>query len=279
MKGLHEFEPILKIARYTFSDDARQKSFIAMFILCGLIVFLFRGCFQGSYVVNGRVLESTIIVRAVSQLFFQAITAGTMFLTALISMRVLRRDSDYGTQSYILSKPISRRQYIFGKVSGLWLLAIVFMFILHTILLVTASVDLKTFVAEFFTASLLCVFNLLFIVVSVLFLSLILPDVLAFICVTGIALVSFVGEWIYSFTHSQFGQAAERTDIGTGVSLWDILYYFWPKLGAAQHSASLLVGTDGFRQIGSLYPFANVILYCIVFGVLLLWRFGKKEIT
>lgn len=272
-------QPILKIARYTFSDDARQKSFIVMFIICGLIVFLFRGCFQGSYVVNGRMLESMIIVRAVAQLFFQVIAAGTMFLAALISMRVMKRDSEYGTQSYVLSKPISRWQYIVGKVSGLWLLAILFMFMLHGILLLTANINLRLFVTEFLIGSLLCVFNLLFVIVATLLLTLIMPDALAFLSVIGIGIVSFVSEGVYSFSHSQFIQMAEETGAGTHGSSWETLYYLWPKLAGAQHSASMLVGSDSFRQMGSIYPFVNVILYCLIFGALLLWRFRTKEIT
>ncbi len=250
-----------------------------MFAVCAVIVFLFRSCFQGSYIVNGRILESMIIVKGVARLLFQLVTAGTMFLTALISMRVMRRDSEYGTQSYVLSKPISRWQYILGKVSGLWLLSILLMFILQGILLVTANIHLRLFVGDFFIASVLCIFNLLFVIVAILFLTLIMPEALAFLAVIGIGIISFVGEGIYSLSHSQFVQMAEQTSGRTAGSVWEMFYYFWPKLAGVQHSASMLVGSDSFRQIGSIYPFVNVILYIAIFGALLFWRFRAKQIT
>ena len=178
--------PIIRIAKYTLADEVRQRSFVVMFVMCVIFVFLTRGCYQGNYMVNGQALDAGAIVGAVSKVIFHLIAVAVMLLAALLSMRVFRRDRDEGVQSSILSKPITRRQYVMGKILGLWALSTCFMFILHAILFLIVSVTLKEVMPGYLAASLLCSFNLLFVVVAVLLLSLLMPDIVAFLCVVGI---------------------------------------------------------------------------------------------
>ena len=71
---------------------------------------------------------------------------------------------------------------------------------------------------EYLIASLLCSFNLLFVVVAVLLLSLLMPDIVAFLCVMGIGVVGFVADGIYAISHSQMAQAM-MPQSGTAVRL------------------------------------------------------------
>ena len=100
--------PIIRIAKYTLTDEIRQKSFIIMFAICAIFIFLVRGCYQGNFMVNGQTLDAETVIRVVSKLTFHVIAAGAMLLTALLSMRVFRRDRDEGMQSCVLAKPIAR---------------------------------------------------------------------------------------------------------------------------------------------------------------------------
>ena len=134
--------PIIKISKYTLTDEVRQRSFIVMFVICAIFIFLVRGCYHGDYMVNGQELEAGKVVIMVSKITFHVIAFGVMFLAALLSMRLFRRDRDDGTQSSILSKPINRWQYVAGKILGLWVLLIIFMFILHGIVFVITSINL-----------------------------------------------------------------------------------------------------------------------------------------
>ena len=133
--------PIAKITKYTLLDEIRQKSFVVMFIVCVVFVFLARGCYRGNYLVNGEALDAATVVAAVSKAAFHAIAVVTMLIAALLSMRMFRRDRDGGMQSAILSKPITRRQYVLGKVMGLWVLSAVFMLILQAIVLLTVVIS------------------------------------------------------------------------------------------------------------------------------------------
>jgi ABC-type transport system involved in multi-copper enzyme maturation permease subunit len=197
-------------------------------------------------------------------------------------MRIFSRDRNEGMQTCVLSKPIARWQYVVGKITGLWILSVLFMFILHGIVFLITSINLQVFMPEYLAASLLCSVNLLFVVIAVLFLSLLMPDIVAFISVLSVGIVGFVADGIAAASHSQIAQAMMQQS-GSGpqsdLTWWKVVYYVWPKLMGVQQLASTLIENDSFHGFGSLYPLINVLLYCIVLGVLLFKRFSKEDIV
>ncbi len=282
MKTSKEIPTIIRIAKYTIADEIRQKSFVIMFVICALFVFLMRGCYQGSYMVNGQLLDAETVVRSVSKIIFQIIAACVMLVTALLSMRVFRRDRSDGMMPCILSKPIARWQYVMGKIIGLWALSAIFMFILHSIVFTITSIHLKIVMPEYLAASLLCSFNLLFVVVAELLLSLLMADIAAFLSVVVIAVGGFVVEGIYAVSHSQMAQMMVQrpgTDAQSELTLWKLIYYVWPKLPGVQNLASSLIGGEAFSGFSYLYPIINILLYCLVLGWLLFRRFRNQDIV
>jgi ABC-type transport system involved in multi-copper enzyme maturation permease subunit len=279
MKMPKALPPIIRIAKYTLTDEVRQKSFVIMFVICAIFIFLIRSCYQGNFMVNGQVLDAGTIIRVVSKVTFHVIAAGVMLVTALLSMRIFRRDRDDGMQSCILSKPIARWQYVAGKILGLWALSIIFMFILHSIVFIITSINLKVVMPEYLIASLLCSFNLLFVVVTVFLLSLLMPDIIAFLCVTGIGIVGFVADGIFAISHSQMAQAMiQQPGSQSDLTWWKVVYYLWPKLSGTQQFASSFIGSEGFHRFGSIYPLINVLIYGFILGALLFRRFRHEDI-
>lgn len=266
------FSSIINIAKYTIADEVRQRSFIVMFVISVIFVFLIRGCYQGNYMINGQDLDAEAIVGTVSKITFQIIAVVVMLIAALLSMRVFKRDRDEGMQSCIFSKPITRKQYITGKILGLWALSSIFMFILHAIIFLTVFIKLNVVMPGYLAASLLCSFNLLFVVIAILLLSLMMPDIAAFLCVMGIAIVSFVADGIFSMSHHPL------VHMQSGWTGWEIIYYLWPKISGTQHFASSFIGSEGSQGFLYIYPFINVIIYCLILGVLLFWRFRNEDI-
>jgi ABC-type transport system involved in multi-copper enzyme maturation permease subunit len=267
------------IAKYAFADEVRQKSMIVLFILSTLSVFLLRQCYKGDYMVNGQTLSADAIAVTLSKIAFHVIAAGAMFIAALLTMRVYKRDRDEGMLSCILSKPIDRWQYVTGKVLGLWVLSVLFMFILHSIVFFISSLSMKTLLPAFLTAFLICSLNLLFVILTVLLLSLMLPDIAAFLCTVGIGIVSLTLNGIYSFNQSQMGQAMMQQSLDhgqTGFSWWKTTYYLWPNLFGTQYFATSLIGNEGSV---AAYPLINVLLYSLILGVALFWRFRNEDVV
>jgi ABC-type transport system involved in multi-copper enzyme maturation permease subunit len=282
MKTSKALPSIIRIAKYTFIDEVRQRSFIIMFVICALFIFLVRGCYQGDYMVNGQLLDSGTVVRSVSTVIFHIIGAGVMLITALLSMRIFRRDRDHGMQSCILSKPIARWQYVMGKIIGLWVLSVLFMFILHSIVFVITSINLKVFMPEYLIASLLCSFSLLFVIIAVFLLSLLMPDIVAFLCVMGIGVVGLVADGIAAISHSQMAQAImlqSGTQSQLDLTGWKVIYHLWPKLSGTQQLASSLIDGEALHGFWSVYPLINLLIYCLIIGALLFNRFGNEDIV
>jgi ABC-type transport system involved in multi-copper enzyme maturation permease subunit len=282
MKTLKAFPSIFRIAKHTLIDEVRQKSFVIMFVVCALCIVLIRGCYQGDYVVNGQYLDPGTVVSALSKVTFHIIGAGVMIIAALLSMRIFRRDRDEGMQSCIMSKAIARWQYVMGKIIALWVLSVLFMFILHGIVFLITSMNLNAFMPGYLVASLLCSINLLFVVIAVLLLSLLMPDIVAFLCVLGVGIVSFVADGIAAVSHTQMAQAMMQQSGANPpfeLTWWKVVYYLWPKLFGVQQTASSLMGSELFPGFGALYPIINVLLYCLILGGLLFLRFRKIDIV
>lgn len=282
MKRAVLFSPVLKIAKFTVVDEIRQRSFVVMFIICALGIFSLRSCHQGHYMVNGQLLEGVTIARQVSNITFHLIAAGAMFITALIAMRAFRSDRDSGMQSCILSKPIDRRQYVAGKILGFWSLSFIFMFTLHTLVCIMASINMQTFRPVYLVASLLCSVNLLFVILAVLLLSLYLPDVVAFLCALGIVAAGWIADLFYQLSHNPMTQAMLHQTGGAvlpDLTWGKMVYFLWPKVTATQQWVASLLGIAGLQGISALYPLCNVLLYCLVLAILLIRLFRKEEIT
>jgi ABC-type transport system involved in multi-copper enzyme maturation permease subunit len=282
MEAIKSLSPVTRITKYTLIDEVQQRSFVVMFIFCALCVFLVRGCYQGNYMVNGQALDAATIVKTLSKATFHVIGSGVMVITALLSMRIFRRDRTEGMLSCILSKPIDRWQYVMGKILGIWALSTLFMFTLHSIVFLMTSISLKVFMPEYLIASLLCSINLLFVVIAVLLLSLLMSDIVAFLCILGVGVVGFVADGIAAASQSQMAQAIVQQSAGhpqSDVTWWKIVYVLWPKLLGVQQLVSSLIGSDSSHGISAIYPLINVILYCIILGVLLFKRFNNEDIV
>ncbi len=282
METSKALSPLTRITRYTLIDEVQQRSFVIMFIICASCVFLVRGCYQGNYVVNGHALDTEAVVGAVSKVTFHLIGAGVMVIAALLSMRIFRRDRMEGMQSCILSKPITRWQYVAGKIIGIWLLSVTFMFLLHSIVFLITSINLKVFMPEYLIASLLCSVNLLFVIIATLLLSLLMSDIIAFLCLLGVGVAGFVADGIVAASHSQIAQAIVQQPGGhaqSDLAWWKVVYFLWPKLLAVQQLSSSLFESESHQGVGSLYPLLNVLLYCLLLGTLLFKRFRNEDIV
>jgi ABC-type transport system involved in multi-copper enzyme maturation permease subunit len=282
METSKSLPPITRITKYTLIDEVQQRSFVVMFVICALCVFLVRGCYQGNYMVNGQSLDAGTVVRTLSKATFHVIGAGVMVIAALLSMRIFRRDRNEGMQSCILSKPIARWQYVMGKILGLWVVSTLFMFILHSIVFLITSINLKVFMPEYLVASLLCSINLLFVVIAVLLLSLLMPDIAAFLSVLCIGVVGFVADGIAAASHSQIAQVMLQQPTGlpqSDLTWWKVVYFFWPKLLGVQQLASSLIESGASHGFGPIYPLINVLVYCLILGALLFKRFRSEEIV
>jgi ABC-type transport system involved in multi-copper enzyme maturation permease subunit len=270
---------IATLAWWTIIDEFRQRSVVIFFAACAAFMFVMRGCYQGSYVVNGEALDAATIV---SQATFHVVAAGVMMLAALMAMRIFKRERDDGTQAYLLSRPIARRHYLAGKVAGLWLGSAASMLALHGVLCLMAFLNAHVVIPGYLTASLLCSVNLLLVVLAVMALSLWLPDFLAFLAILGVGVVSFIGHGVEAAAQNPMVQSAMQQSGARGahgLPWWKAAWILWPKLGGLQVTASSLIGSESFSAGALVNPLVNVVVYCCVLGALCYIGFSREEIV
>ena len=267
------------LAWWTISDEFRQRSVVIFFAACAAVMFVMRGCYQGSVVVNGEALDAATLV---SQATFHVVAAGVMLIAALMAMRIFKRERDDGTQAYLLSRPIARWHYLAGKVAGLWLGSAASMLALHGVLCLMTFLNAHAVIPGYLTASLLCSVNLLLVVLAVMALSLWLPDFLAFLATLGVGVVSFIGHGVEAAAQNPMVQSAMQQSGAQGAHgfpWWKAAWILWPKLGGLQVTASSLIGSESFSAGALVNPLVNVVVFCCVLGALCYLGFSREEIV
>jgi len=264
-----------KITGYTIRDQMRHKSFYVLMAFCLLFVLMIRGCYSGQYVVNGEPLDNITIAWHVSKIVFQVIVSGMFLIVILISMKIFSRDHEDGSLVLFLSRPVFRQQYILGRIAGTWFLCLVFMFILHATIFLTVWVKTGVVIPGYLTASLVCSINLLFITVSVCFLSLYLPDFISAMFTVGILFVGYISDGGYQILNSEILKTALPSAAASHPALWRILF---PKVYMVQAYADSIIGQSSFNNMGPLHPILNVSFFIFLITTLMLVVFNKKEI-
>jgi ABC-type transport system involved in multi-copper enzyme maturation permease subunit len=265
----------LKITGYTIRDQMRQKSFYVLLGLSILFVLMIRGCYSGQYIVNGKPLDNITVAWYTSKIVFQVIASGMFLMVILLSMKIFSRDHEDGSLVLFLSRPVFRRQYILGRIAGTWFLCLVFMFILHATIFLTVWVKTGATIPGYLTASLVCSINLLFIALSVCFLSLYLPDFISAVFTVGILFVGYISDGGHQILNSEILKTAVPSAASSPPALWRILY---PKVYMLQAYADSIIGQSSFNNMGPIHPILNVSVFIVLITTLMLVVFNKKEI-
>lgn len=278
------FKNFLTVVRFTIQDELHNKSFYIFAALSMVFVFLLKGCFHSNFTANGQQVDPVKVGWYASIVAFNIISSGGVLIGILLAMRLFKRDKEYGMTSTILSKPVKRIEYAFGKVVGIWALAYGLTFVLHLIVYIIMLVNTGGRIPFFLPASLITSINVLFAVSAVMFLSMIMQDVVAALTTLVVCVVSLVSDSIYAVTQNTAVQSMMGNQ-PAHVSLWRIV---WPKLVAVQFFATSMIqkametssaeSTSHAPMFGPIHPVLNIGIYCVVILALLYWRFSKEEL-
>ncbi len=262
-----------RIAFITVKDLMRQKSFYVLLAVALFFVLLLRSCYHGSYTINGRTLDPASLALHASVIAFHVVAAGMFLMTTLLAMGIFSRDREDGTMVMFLARPVERWQYLLGRIAGTWLLAALFMFILHLTIALIGLANTGTLVSGYFTATLICSINLLFGVMLTCTLSLFLPNVMAAIFSLIIIAVGFVSDGAYQLMQSE--TLRQVISGQTKTAPWRILF---PKVCMLQDYASTWITERAFEAMPLGYVWLNVLVWTALLAALALWRFSRSEI-
>jgi ABC-type transport system involved in multi-copper enzyme maturation permease subunit len=265
---------LLSVIKFTLADILHQKSFLVLLIIAIVFVSLLKGCYKGNYVVNGQAVDNLKIAWTASIAAFHFVCVGVLFIAAVLSMSIFKRDREDGTAIYMLSKPLDRLWYTLGRAIGVWIVSFSFMFALHLTIFIITWMSAGGTMPGYLTASLICSVNVLFMVLLVCLLSLYISDIAAAFLGLGVALISYISDGVQQLMQTSMVQAAMGTHAPT-LSWWRLA---WPKISSLQVFAGSLIDKSVFQTLGPIHPAIIMAAYCILLGALLLVAFKRKEI-
>ena len=266
---------VIRISIYTLRDQMRHKSFYVLLGLSILFILTIRGCYDGGYTVNGKMVEPATVAWHVSKIVFHLIAAGMFLMVSMLSMKIFSRDHQDGSTVLFLSRSVFRWQYVLGRVTGTWALCLVFMFILHLTVFLTVWVKTGTIISGYLTASLICSINLLFVIACVCFLSLFMPDFISAFFTMGILFVGFISDGGYQIINSDIVRSAVPSSADGGPAMWRVVY---PKVFMLQAYADAIISKSEFHNMGPFHPLLNLSLFILLIMMLMLGCFNRKEI-
>ena len=265
----------LLITLHTVQDQLKRRSFHVLLAVGVFFVLILRGCYDANYTVNGQPLSGIEIAWHASLFAFQLIAGGMLLLSVLITTQVFPADHADGSMVFYLTRPVSRNQYVMGRLLGLWLLVVAFMFVLHATVFLIAWQKTGAVIPGFLWASLLCCLNLLFVVILTSLLSFLMPGFPGAAVTMLIIVVGFISDGGQRLLDSGMGRNVLHDVALRHAAWWRLLY---PKLYMVQHCAVTVISGDEFYRFGPVHPLVNVLLYCAVLTAMLLLVFQRKEI-
>lgn len=260
---------------YTMRDQMRHKSVYVLLTLCALFVLMVRGCYDGGYMVNGKMVDNAVVAWHVSKIVFHLITVGMFLMVSMLSMKLFSRDQADGSVVLFLSRSVSRWQYVIGRVIGTWALCLVFMFILHMTIFVMVWAKSGTAIPGYLSASLICSISLLFVIACVCALSLFMPDFISGLFTLGVLFVGFISDGGYQIINSDMVRSAIPASVNMDPALWRV---FYPKVFMVQAYADAIISNREYHTMGPFHPLVNLSVFILIIMALLLGGFNRKEI-
>lgn len=266
---------VVRILWFTLCDLMHNRSFYVLLIVGFLLVLVLRGCMGGSYTANRQQVDELTVAWHVSKVAFHIIAGISLLFAALLAMGLLHNDRQDGTTAMILSRPVRRSEYLFGRLLGVWVVSSLLMLVLHGAIYVITYLKIGGRMPMYFPASLGCTVNLLFMTFAVALLARFMPGFVAALVGVIVAGVSLFSDMAQRVLHSELIKQA-APDLEVPLSWWRAA---WPKLFALQYWAASLIGEESPADIwGPLHPLANVLLYAAAAAAVLQWRFGREEV-
>ncbi len=248
------------IAKNTLKLEVRDK------ILYGIIVFGLLYIFFTLFLAD-LVLKEPTMVKAFGLTgiyFFNAIIALFLGTTSFF------KDVDRKVVYFILSKPVSRAQFLLGKFFGLCLVLLLTSGILAVAYEVVVVYKLGLFDAIGLVAILMQFLEMALFLAFAIFVSTFASSLLSIVYTSG---VFFLGHIV-----SQLVTDAKAIGIG-GIRLWlvEVLYYIFPNLEKFD-ARDFAIHVVPVPWISFMYAVAYAAVYIVLLLAAAVWIFDRKEI-
>jgi len=252
---------ILTIAKYSIWEAIRDKFLV--FILMGVIAFFCVSLFIGELAITEGIQMQSAILASSLRLF----SVFTMALFVITSM--IREFNDKGFE-LILSHPVPRSSYYFGKFAGFSVVALIIVLMSACCLCVYAPID----AVSFWSFSLFCEL-LIIIALSLLSLFSFNSITISFSVVMAFYLLSRSIEAIQLISDSPILQSSSISHQFINGFL-DIIAYVIPDLNKYTQTDWLVYASD--IQADMFIVISQTLIYVILLSCVALFDLYRKEL-
>ncbi len=207
--------------------------------------------------------------KIMSDVGLAAMTIFGLLVVVFVGSNMVRKEMEKGTILTILSKPVSRRQYLWGKFLGLSLTQISMITVMGLLFLLMTFISPGEFSFRYLPVIYLTFLEMILITAVVILFSTCVSPVLSAVLTLGVFIIGHLSESIRDFGIMQGTAFQAKTT--------QVIYYLVPNLevfnvrGTVVHGAS--VGLD-HMLMATLYGLAYSGLLLIIAGSV----FSKREL-
>lgn len=250
---------VLALARNTYREGVRDRLFLAVGVF-GVVILC------GSFIVGPLSLgEQTRITQDIG---LAAISILSFLIAILIGTGIVYREIERRTIYTVVSKPVSRWQFIVGKFLGLNATVTVLVIMMTVVLIIASWIAGGSFQPQLLTAVLLTWMELTLLTALSILMSTLCSPILGAIFTL---MLYFVGH-----TSADLKDLASRFGSTSVKIASNVIYYTLPNLEYLNIRSKVIHGVDvepGYVAFASSYA----LLYTIVFLIIAILVFERKE--
>ncbi len=269
----------IAIALYTWREGIRKKTLVGFLLLSVLVIL--GSTFMTAFMADTSIgnVQTDVESKIIKDICVSAISVFGILITIFISASVVPAEMENKVIYTVLSKPIRRYQYLFGKFLGVQIIVIANLLLMSVLFAIALYAKERIFPSLLFWSTLLTYFQFLIVssltfAVSCTSTSSVLPTIAGlFIYISG-NLTEYLKDVV-----NRIGQADNWFQTIVGQMAW-VLYRILPNLRSFDMRTQILylAPNDPPADVQIL----NLILYSLSFagaGYLLAWfLFMRKEL-
>ncbi len=280
MSAVNSFRGPWAIAMYTWREGIRKKTLLGFLILS--IFVIFGSTFMTAFVTKADIVEgvsTTVETKIIKDICITAISIFGVLITIFISASVVPTEMGNRVIYTVLSKPVRRFQYLFGKFLGVQLIVIANLLLMVGLFFVVLWVKENTLPTMLLWSALLTYFQFLIVsaftfAISCSSTSSVLPTIAGLFIYIGGNLTVYLKDVA---TRASGSEAMVENLIA---SLAKLLYNVLPNLNDFDLRTQMLnlpINSPPVdAQIPELIMYGS--LYALTGYILALWLFHRKEL-
>ncbi len=259
---------IWAIAKVGFKECLRYRVFYFILIMAVFFILLGKSCTPQVSNSNNQIIDLKTQQTLAMKVGFHGIIFWSVMLCGLLSSNVLSKEEEEGTVAMTLSRPVSRAQFVAGKILSVIMISIFNLILLSGVFLFLFYVEMEQFNSSILLSFLIMVFTLILYALMTVALSFFIPRIAA----------PLVSMFIYLFTLwiSLPVYADSIKYIWTPSGRIELFYKFLPKFGDIQFIGASFIDVS-VKNYDIILIFTNVLFYIFFFWFLILFLFKKRS--